>query len=116
MCDLGVELNTIERFGVMRYRGIWRSCCTTNDMELLRHLGELVAVRHPDLRTRLRWDRSFRQLREMTHLQLIAKILEKRIHSFVLATDLGYLDLGEAILSMIALGDLALHVPGHLLL
>ena len=48
--DLRVELNAIERLGVMRDGSIWCSCGASDDVERLRHLRELVPMRHPNLR------------------------------------------------------------------
>ena len=41
---LRVELDTVERFGVVRDRCVRRRVCLSDDVEVRRHLRELVAV------------------------------------------------------------------------
>jgi len=49
MCDFWVKLDAIERFCVVCNSCVWCRVCTSDDMEIGRHLGQLVSVRHPYL-------------------------------------------------------------------
>jgi hypothetical protein len=47
--DFGVELDAVEREGVVCDRGQGRGVCPADDVKIGRDFGELVAVGHPDL-------------------------------------------------------------------
>ena len=44
-----VELDAVERLGIMSDSRVGRRVCPTNDMEVRRGLRQLVSVRHPYL-------------------------------------------------------------------
>lgn len=47
--DLWVELNAIDRLGIMRNGRILGVPCRCNRVEALGQLGQLITVRHPNL-------------------------------------------------------------------
>lgn len=98
----------------MRDGGEWRGLRAADDVEVRRQLRELVSVRHPYLR----WDEysKTRLWKGCAYLELLSEILEEGVCAGAFAADLGNLDLRKPVFTVVALRDLALHVPCHFLL